>query len=486
MDEILFADATEQAALVARRELSARELLDAHLHQIDRVNPEVNAIVTVVAEQALAAAADADARAARGEPLGPLHGLPVAIKDTHTTAGIRTTFGSPIYASFVPDSDALVVQRLKAAGAVVVGKTNTPEFGAGSQTFNEVFGATRNPYDRTRTSGGSSGGAAAATACGMLPIADGSDLGGSLRNPASFCNVVGFRPSPGRVPVWPALRAWDQLTVQGPIARTVSDAALVLSAMAGPDPRAPISIAQPGEAFAPPLHGEVAGARVACTPDLGRYPLDPAVRAVFDQVPTVLERLGCKVEEAAPDLGGADEIFATLRAAGFAVGYRAEYAQHRDQLKPEVVWNIEQGLALDALAVAAAEAARTELYHRARAFMQRYDFLVLPTSQVPPFSVQERWVRRIDGVEQRTYIDWMASCYAITLTGLPAISVPAAFTPDGLPVGIQIVGRHHRDLDVLRLAYAFEQATHIGRRRPPLADHPHRRTDAPGPAPIAP
>jgi amidase len=470
LDEIVFTDATEQAELVARREVSARELLEAHLRQIERVNPAVNALVTLIPEQARAAADAADKAAARGEPLGPLHGLPVAIKDTHATAGIRTTFGSPIYADFVPDTDELVVERLKQAGAVVVGKTNAPEFGAGSQTFNQVFGATRNPYDLTRTCGGSSGCAAVALACGMLPVADGGDLGGSLRNPASFCNVVGFRPSPGRVPSWPAQRAWDPLSVQGPLGRTVDDVALTLSVMAGPDPRAPISIEQPGAAFTPPLHPDPAGARVACTPDLGRYPLDPAVRAVFDRVPAVFERLGCTVEEAAPDVHDADEIFGTLRAASFAVKLRVEYEQHRDQLKPEVVWNIEQGLALDALTVAAAEAARTELYHRVRAFMERHDFLVLPTSQVPPFSVEQRWVTEIDGVEQRTYIDWMASCYAITLTGLPAISVPAGFTPEGLPVGVQIVGRHHADLEVLRMAAAFEQATQVGRRRPPVLD----------------
>jgi amidase len=470
LDEIVFTDATEQAKLLARRELAARELLEAHLRQVERVNPTVNALVTLIPEQARAAADAADKAAARGEPLGALHGLPVAIKDTHATAGIRTTFGSPIYEDFVPDTDELVVERLRQAGAVVVGKTNAPEFGAGSQTFNQVFGATRNPYDLTRTCGGSSGGAAVALACGMLPVADGGDLGGSLRNPASFCNVVGFRPSPGRVPSWPAQRAWDHLTVQGPLGRTVGDVALTLSVMAGPDPRAPISIEQPGAAFAPPLAPHPAGARVACTPDLGRYPLDPAVRAVFDQVPAVFERLGCAVEEATPDLHDADEIFGTLRAAGFAVKLRVEYEQHRDKLKPEVVWNIEQGLALDALTVAAAEAARTELYHRVRAFMERHDFLVLPTSQVPPFSVDQRWVTEIDGVEQRTYIDWMASCYAITVTGLPAISVPAGFTPDGLPVGVQIVGRHHADLQVLRMAAAFEQATQVGRRRPPILD----------------
>ena len=275
--ELCFLSATELARRMRQREVSCEEVMRAHLAQIDRINPQVNAIVTLLPDRAIDGARAADRRLQRGEPVGALHGLPVAHKDLVATKGIRTTFGSPIYQDFVPDVDAVLVERLRAAGAILIGKTNTPEFGAGSQTFNPVFGATRNPWDLTKTCGGSSGGAAAALACGMLPIADGSDLGGSLRNPASFCNVVGFRPSAGRVPSWPAFNAWFTLSVLGPMARTVEDLALMLTAIAGPDPRAPISIAEPGSVFARPLHRDFRGVKVAWSRDLGGLPLDPGI-----------------------------------------------------------------------------------------------------------------------------------------------------------------------------------------------------------------
>ena len=295
-DELCFRSATELAADIRAREVSVREVVQAHVDQIERVNPRVNAICTFLPDVAMEQAAAADARLAGGGDLGPLYGLPVAIKDLVPTAGIRTTFGSRIYQDFVPETDALVVERLRAAGAIVVGKTNTPEFGAGSQTFNEVFGETLNPYDVERTCGGSSGGAAVALATGMLPIADGSDLGGSLRNPASFCNVVGFRPSPGRVPTWPTLHAWGPLSVQGPMARNVADVALMLTALAGPDARAPIANPEPADQFAASLERDFHGARVAWSRDLGQYPVDPAVAAVVDGRRSTFESLGCVVE----------------------------------------------------------------------------------------------------------------------------------------------------------------------------------------------
>src|SRR5215210_8167233 len=267
--EICFLRATELARGIRTRELSVLEVMEAHLAQIERVNNEVNAIVTLTAEEAVNRARAADEALARGEEVGPLCGLPVAHKDLSPTRGVRTTFGSLVYRDFVPDRDALIVERLKEAGAISVGKTNTPEFGAGSQTFNEVFGETLNPYDVTRTCGGSSGGAAVALACGMVPLADGSDMGGSLRNPASFCNVVGFRPSPGRVPSWPTTNAWQDLSVEGPMGRTVEDAALLLSAIAGPDARVPTSRAEPGSVFAPPLHADLGEAVVAWAPSAG-------------------------------------------------------------------------------------------------------------------------------------------------------------------------------------------------------------------------
>jgi amidase len=465
-----FRSAQTLAGQLRRSEISAREVVQAHLDQIARVNPRVNAICTLVPDQALSDADAADANLAAGRPAGALHGLPVVIKDLVSTAGIRTTFGSPIYANHVPDQDDLIVERLRTAGAIVLGKSNTPEFGAGSQTYNAVFGETRNPYNLDRTCGGSSGGAAVALATGMVPIADGSDLGGSLRNPASFCNVVGFRPSPGRVPSWPVGDAWSSLSVQGPMARSVADVALLLTAIAGPDARAPISNPDPADRFAGSLDASFAGVKIAWSQNLGRYPVDPVVTQTIDAQRTVFEDLGCVVEDADPDVRHADDIFQTLRAWGFARALADDLRRHRDRIKDTVIWNVEKGLALSGTDVANAQAKRTDLYHRVRHFMQDYRFLVLPVAAVVPFPVEQRWVQEVNGVAMQTYIDWMALCYAITLTGLPAISVPCGFTADGLPVGVQIVGRHQADLDVLRLAHAFESATGFAQRRPGIAE----------------
>lgn len=456
--------------MIRAREVSASELMTAFLSQIERVNPKVNAVCSFIGEEAaLSASKRADEKLSRGEPVGPLHGLPHAVKDLALTEGLRTTFGSRIYKDFIPDEDALFVERLRQAGAIIIGKTNTPEFGAGSQTFNDVFGATRNPYDLSKTCGGSSGGAAVALACGMLPLADGSDLGGSLRNPASFCNVVGFRPSPGRVPLHPAPLAWNTLAVEGPMARTVRDVALLLSVMAGPDERSPISINEPGSTFSRPLQRDFKGARIAWSRNLGRYPVEPVVNEVCDRARSVFAELGCQVDDGQPDFNDADEIFQTLRAWLFAHARGDDFNLHRSLMKETVVWNVEQGLKLSGANVAQAEAKRALLYHRARKFMEQYEFLILPVSQVAPFSVETDWVREINGVKMESYIDWMATCYAITLTGLPAISVPCGFTGEGLPIGLQIVGRRQRDFDVLRLAFAFEQATQYGGIRPSVA-----------------
>ena len=465
-DSICSLKATELAAMIRTRELSAVEVTEAHLERIEAINPKVNSIVTFTPERAIEAARGADDALARGLPAGPLHGLPVAHKDLALTRGVRTTFGSPIFPHFGPAQDALIVERLKGAGAISVGKTNTPEFGAGSQTLHEVFGETPNPYDTTKTCGGSSGGAAVALACGMLPIADGSDMGGSLRNPASFCNVVGFRPSPGRVPTWPDV-APTPLSVEGPMARTVQDAALMLSAMAGPDGRSPISLEQPGGVFARPLERDFRGARIAWSRDLGGLPVDPRVTAVLDGQRRIFGDLDCVVEEAEPDFAGADEVFKVLRAWRFELAYGELLEEHRQEMKDTVVWNIEEGRRLTGPQVGRAERLRAELYHRVRVFMKAYEFLVLPVAQVPPFDVKERYVTQINGEEMGTYIDWMRSCYYVTVAGLPAISVPCGFTPEGLPVGVQIVGRHRDDFGVLQLAHAFEGATEFWKRRPP-------------------
>lgn len=469
MPELCFTGARALARLIRGRKVSATEVMRAFVARIERVNPAVNAIVTFLPEQALAQAKRLDQllAAKRGAEPGPLAGLPIAYKDLLPTKGIRTTFGSLVYRDNFPDTDHLLVQRLTAAGAITLGKTNTPEFGAGSQTFNAVFGATRNPYDLTKTAGGSSGGAAAAVASGMLPFADGSDLAASLRNPANYCNVVGFRPTPGRVPSFPAADCWDTLSVLGPMARTVADAAFLLAAMAGPDPHAPTAIAEAGRAFARPLGRDFRKVRIAWTSDFGGLPVDPRVARVLAAQRGVFESLGCVVEDATPDFAGATEAFETLRAVSFAARFGYLLKTRRAELKDTVVWNIEQGLALDGERIARAVIARSELFQRMRAFLERYAFLVGPVNQLPPFAVELDYPREIAGVRMANYLDWMKSCYYVTITSHPAISVPAGFTDEGLPVGVQIVGRHRDDFGVLQLAHAFEAATGVWKRRPP-------------------
>jgi amidase len=469
-DNVCFMSATALAAKLRDRELSAREVMAAHLAQIARINPKVNAIVSKLDdEQALRLADDADRALAAGDPVGPLHGLPVAFKDLEDAVGFPNTKGSPIYRNNYPERDALIVERLRRAGALGIGKTNVPEFGLGSHTFNPVFGPTRNPYDLTKSAGGSSGGAAAALASGMLPIADGSDMGGSLRNPGNFNNVVGFRPSPGLVPAWPSSAPWMGLSVKGPLARTVGDVALILTAIVGADPRDQLALPVSPETFAKPLDRDFRGVRVAWCPDLGGLPLDPRVRATLEAQCHVFADLGCVVEEAAPDLTGANEIFLTLRAALNASGHEEDLRLHRDQMKPEAIWNTEEGFKLGAADVGRAMARQEELFQRVRRFMERYEFFLCAVNQVPPFDVEKRYPTEIAGVPMENYIAWMKTAYWVTVTRSPAISVPAGFTPEGLPVGIQIVGRFRDDLGVLQLAHAFEGATEFWRRQPAIA-----------------
>ena len=464
--DLCFLSAVELARRIRDREVSAREVMEAHLAQIVRVNPQVNAVCTLVAEEALAEADAADGALAADESVGPLHGLPIGIKDLAETARIRTTYGSRIYASNVPEADAVIVERVKTAGAIVVGKTNTPEFGAGAQTFNEVFGETRNPYDLSKTCGGSSGGSAVALATGMMPLASGSDLGGSLRNPAAFCNVVGMRPSIGRVPVWPTVFGWSGLAVQGPMARSVEDVALLLSVMAAPDRRVATGLRDSGEVFRGALERDFTSVQIAWSQDLRQYAVDRRVTAVCESQREVFSGLGAVVVDGEPDFSGADEIFQTLRAWLFAGKHGDDLRDHRELMKDTVVWNVEKGLALSGLEVAQAEAGRTQLFARVQSFLEEYEFLVLPATSVPPFPIEERYVTEIDGQKLATYIDWLGVTYAITLPGLPAISVPCGFTEEGLPVGLQIVGRYGDDFGVLQLARAFEEATGFGERRP--------------------
>jgi amidase len=466
---LCFTSTVELARLIRTKKLSAREALAAHLKQIEVVNPKVNAIVTLAAEMAATAAANADEMQARGERLGPLHGLPAAHKDLVQTRGIRTTFGSPLYKDNIPVENDLIVERLQRAGAITIGKTNTPEFGAGSQTFNSVFGATRNPYDLTKTCGGSSGGAAVALACGLVPVADGSDMGGSLRNPAAFCNVVGFRPSIGRVPNPKEAFGWSTLATSGCLGRSVADLALVLSAIAGFDSRAPLSIDEAAEIFARPLDRGFKDVRVAWFRDLGGVPFDARVRTVVDAHRKTFESLGCIVEQAEPDFAPAEIAFRVLRAWNAANAYGALMREHPDAFKDALKNEIEEGLRLTGVDVARAETAHAQIWRQFQAFLEKHEYFILPTTQLPPFDVTTPYPTEIAGVNFNNYIDWMKSCWYISATGNPAASVPGGFTSEGLPVGVQIVGRNKADFSVLQMAHAFEQATGFGKQRPAIA-----------------
>jgi amidase len=465
-DDLCDLSAIELASRIRRKQVSAREVMTAHLARIERINPKVNAIVTLVAERAMTDAARADELTARGGTLGVLHGLPVAHKDLFDTAGIRTTKGSRIYRDTVPTKDALMVTRERAAGAITVGKTNTPELGAGSQTFNEVFGATRNPYDLTKTCGGSSGGAAVALACGLVPLADGSDFGGSLRNPAAFCNVVGLRPSPGRVPT--ETNGWSPFSVWGPMARSVADLALFLSAIAGYDPRSPLSINEDPARFLGKLDRAFKGVRVAWWKGLGGIPFEPEIRATVDANRRVFESLGCVTEEAEPDFAGVAEAFPVLR-------YAANYSQNAplvrqrpDWVKDTIKYEVTEAERLTAADVGKAQARQTQMYDQSRQFFEKYDYFVLPVTQVAPFDLNVPYPTSIAGSTMASYIDWMRSCWYITFMSNPSMSIPAGFTAAGLPVGIQIVGRHHDEWSVLQLGHAFEEATKHGLKRPAI------------------
>ena len=454
--------------LLRRKKLSSREIMQAHLRQISRINPKVNAMVTMVPEdKLLAQAAAADEALAHGKWLGPLHGLPVAVKDLHETEGLRTTYGSPLHRDFVPNFDCRVVQREKHAGAIVIGKSNVPEFGLGSQTFNPVFGPTRNPYDLTKTCGGSTGGGSVALACGMTPLADGSDMGGSLRNPPNFCNVVGIRPSPGRVSSIPTSLGWFTLSVPGPVARNVTDCAYFLSVLAGYDSHLPISIDQSGEQFARPLARSFKGVRVAMFKDLG-LPWEPEVKNAIHAQRNVFESLGCIVEEAEPDLRDANECFVAWRHWSIELAFGDLIATQGDQLNSYIHWHVQEGRKLTGPYLSRLEAKRTELFQRMQAFMNDCEFFLMPVSQVLPFDVNTHFPAEIAGTPMENYIAWMKSAYYISAVGNPAMSVPCAFSKTGLPIGIQIVGRHHDELGILQLAYAFEQATNIGNRRAPI------------------
>lgn len=467
---LCFMSARELAGRIRAREVSAREVMSAHLAQIERLNPGLNAIVAKLDDAScLALAESADRKLASGEQVGPLHGLPTAFKDLESAAGFPWTKGSPIFADVMASEDSAIVARIRRAGAIPIGKTNVPEFGMGSHTYNSVYGTTLNPYNTSKSAGGSSGGAGAALASGMLPIADGGDLGGSLRNPANFNNIVALRPSVGLVSAAPVQIPFVGVSVKGPMGRTVSDVAFLLSVIAGADPRDPQSFPSQPQSFAASLERDFRGARVAWCPDLGGLPMDRQVRKVLEGQRRTFERLGCIVEDACPEFTDVDRIFVTLRTWASWNVYGPLLAQHRSRMKPEAIWDIEAGANYTGEDIARALMQHGQMLERIRIFQDTYEFLICAVNQVPPFDASEKWPQAIDGVKMDNYISWMKTAYWISTTCRPAASVPAGFTDDGLPVGVQIVGRYRDDLNVLRLAYAFEQATGTGKRRPPEA-----------------
>jgi amidase len=454
-------------AMLRRREVSPLELIDAALARIAAVDGPVNALPTLCPDRARDHARRLSA-ASRGEAAGPgwLGGLPLAIKDVMDVAGVRSTQGSPIFADHVPERSDLQVERLEDNGGIVLARSNSPEFAAGSNTFNEVFGKTRNPWNTALTCGGSSGGSAVALATGMVWLANGTDLGGSLRIPASFCSIVGVRPSPGLVAQGPASDPFSDLSVSGPMARDVGDAALMFDAMVGHDPRDPLSIAPPAESFQAAVAHPVAPRRVAFTPDLGALPVDPEVAAICASAARRFAERGIAVDEATPDFAGSRESFQTLRALGFAIGKEELLSRHRERMKPEVIWNIEQGLKLDASAIGRAIRARAALYARIARFFETYDLLLCPAVIVPPFDIDQRYVTDVAGHRFDNYVDWLGITYFITLTACPALSLPCGFTESGLPVGLQMIGRPRGDAGLLAAAALLEEQLDLARHLP--------------------
>jgi amidase len=471
--QLISLTAQEAVKLLGQRKVSPLEMVEASAARIAATDKTVNAMPTLCLDRAR----DHAKRMMSGKTPSAspwLAGLPIAVKDLNDVAGVRTTYGSPIYSEHVPARSDIMVERLEERGCITMGKSNTPEFGAGANTFNEVFGETLNPWNTALTCAGSSGGAAVALATGQVWLATGSDLGGSLRTPASFCSVVGLRPSPGRVANGPNERPFGTLSVEGPMGRTVGDVALMLDAMAGFHIEDPLSLESPAESFQAAAAAKRRPKRVAFSADLGIVPVDAEVRQICAAAARRFQDLGAAVDDDCPDFTGAIDSFKTLRAAGFVAGYAALYETMRDKLKPDVIWNIEHGLKVTAGDIARAELARGALYHRIVRFFRTHDFLLSPAAPVPPFDVKTRWIREINGVVFDNYVEWLRLAYAITLTSCPAISVPCGFTEDGRPVGLQIVGKPRGEAALLSAAAAFEEMTGLSKQLPiePRAGHP--------------
>lgn len=449
------------AARVRARETSAVTVVEEALARVDRHNGVLNAIVTL-APRALEEARTIDERIARGEDVGLLAGVPVGIKDVTPVAGVRTTYGSPVFADHVPTADALVVTRLRAAGAVILGKTNTPEFAAGGNTWNDVFGRTRNPWDPSRSAGGSTGGGAVGLATGMIALAEGTDLGGSLRIPASFCGVVGIRPSPGLVPTEPADWVWDTLQVTGPMARTAEDVALALQAMAGPSPGAPLARSSEGRDFVGAVRrGARKGLRVAYCADVAGIGVDPGVERACRSAAFALSDTGVSVDEVSFDLSFARDAFLALRGEWF-VACMFDKLEHLERFGVNVRNNTNAGLDGSPRALGAAHHARGRVWHLFREFFERYDHLLTPTMCVTPFPVEQNYPETVAGVQMRTYVDWLAPTFLLSMSGLPVASVPCGLDAEGLPVGMQIVGRAQGEEEVLALAGVMQRINPIG------------------------
>ncbi len=461
-EDITRLGAVEIAGRVRARALTAADVVEAHLAAIERKNPRLNAICTLAADHARESARKVDAAVAAGQDPGMLAGVPVGVKDVHPTAGIRTTYGSALYKDNVPGEDALIVERCKAAGAIVIGKTNTPEFAAGANTFNALFGPTRNPWNPALSASGSTGGGAAGLASFMFPLATGSDLGGSVRTPAAFCGVVGLRPTPGLIPRWPTPAPWATLDVAGPMARTVEDTALMLQAVAGPSAYAPINIPVEGRDFVAASRGGIrSGLKVAYCPDIAGIGVDREIEQLCRQAAFDLAQDGAQVEEIAFDLAFARPAFLRLRGQ-YMVDRHMDKLDKLDRLNPNLVGNIRAGLAQSPRDVALGEQGRAQVFDRFRRLFEQYDMLMTPCTAVPPFPVEQNYPESINGKPMATYIDWVAPTFLVTLAGVPAISVPAGLTRDRLPVGVQIVGRRSDEEGVLAVAGAVERSKAIG------------------------
>ena len=436
--------------LLKDRQVSPLELLDALEHRISEVDGAVNALPTLCFERARQRARERDFSGL------PLAGIPVAIKDLLPVSGVRTTFGSMAYRDHIPEASDLLVERIEAAGGIVYAKSNTPEFGAGANTFNDVFGFTRNPWNTALSAAGSSGGSAVALATGMAWLATGSDLGGSLRNPASFCSIVGLRPSQGRIASDPGETAFNRLSMEGPMARNVNDAAMLLDVMAGYDRRDPMSLDDPAESFEEAAISENVPPRIAFSPDLGVTPVDPEVAEICERAALRFEELGAHVEKAQPDFSGLQDVFQVHRALSFATSLGAELEANRDTFKPEIVWNVEKGLALTGQDIMNAMVERSEIYRRANTFFSDFDLILTPATVVPPYPVEQRFVQRVGDHEFSNYIEWCSIAYAFTVLGAPAMSVPCGFTQSGLPVGLQIAAPVREEARLLAAASALE------------------------------